>query len=45
MFFDEFARGHELYGSVQNNGRFPDWNAANMSTSTLYGYPYTMPTT
>ncbi len=40
MFFDEFARGHELYGSVQNNGRFPDWNTANTSTPTFYGQPY-----
>lgn len=38
--FNELTQGRESYGSVFNNGRFSNWNAANTSTSTLYGFPY-----
>ena len=42
--FDELIRGREAYVSASNNGHFPDWNAANTFTSTLYGYPYAQST-
>lgn len=41
--FNELTQGREYYGSVSDNGRFPDWNRANMSSPTLYGYPYAPP--
>lgn len=34
--FDELTKGRKLYGNVANNGRFPDWNAVNMSALTLF---------
>lgn len=38
------TNGLELYSSTPDTTRFPDWNAVNISTPTLYGYPYTPPT-
>ena len=43
MQVDELTRGREPYGFVQNNGCFPDWNAANTATPAFYGRPYGNP--
>lgn len=38
--FDELSQWRGPCGSVPDTGRFPDWNAANTSALTPYGYPY-----